>query len=113
MGCCALLAAGVGDLQTLAATHGIPSADRLVGQRAGWFIGALLAVPLGFNDLSGSALRRQFDVWFGLFGRGAALHLSCSVGANLPPKRMAWDGGMATTHRRSKLGNLSHEPDVT
>jgi hypothetical protein len=41
----------------------------------GGLLGALLAIPLGPNWLSGSAVRRRFDQWFGLNWAACALFL--------------------------------------
>ena len=74
MVCCVLLAAGVESLQTWLPTR-IPSQTDWWANVLGGFIGALLAVPLGPQMLSGSALRRQFDAWFGLNWGAATLFI--------------------------------------
>ena len=70
----ALLAGVVETLQTWLPTR-IPSETDWWSNTLGSLIGALLAIPLGPQWLSGSALRRQFDVWFGLNWGASTLFL--------------------------------------
>jgi VanZ family protein len=71
---CALLAGAVESMQTWLPTR-IPSQIDWWANMLGGFIGALLAVPLGPQWLSGSAIRRQSDVWFGLNWGAATLFI--------------------------------------
>ena len=61
----AILAGTVETLQTWLPTR-IPSQMDWWANILGGLIGALFAIPLGPQWLSGSVLRRQFDKWFGL-----------------------------------------------
>lgn len=70
----AILAGVVETLQTWLPTR-IPSETDWWSNALGSLIGALLAIPLGPQWLSGSALRRQFDEWFGLNWGASALFL--------------------------------------
>lgn len=70
----ALLAGVIETLQTWLPTR-IPSETDWWANMLGSLIGALLAIPLGPKWLSGSALRRQFDEWFGLNWGASTLFL--------------------------------------
>ncbi len=61
----ALLAFGVETLQSWVPTR-IPSLMDWWANVFGGLLGGLLAIPLGPEWLSGSAIRRRFDQWFGL-----------------------------------------------
>lgn len=71
---CVILAGAVETVQTWLPTR-IPSQTDWWANGLGGFIGASLAVPLGPQWLSGSALHRQFDRWFGLNWGALALFL--------------------------------------
>lgn len=59
-----LISAGVETAQTWLPTR-VPTQMDWMANVLGAFIGALLAVPLGPSWLSGSAIRKRFDYWFG------------------------------------------------
>ena len=70
----AILAFSVESLQTWLPTR-IPSQMDWWANILGGLLGALLAIPLGPQWLSGSAIRRRFDQWFGLNWAACALFL--------------------------------------
>ena len=70
----AVLAFSVESLQTWLPTR-IPSQMDWWANVFGGLMGGLLAIPLGPQWLSGSALRRRFDQWFGLNWAACALFL--------------------------------------
>ena len=70
----AILAFSVESLQTWLPTR-IPSQMDWWANVLGGLIGGLLAIPLGPQWLSGSAIRRRFDQWFGLNWAACALFL--------------------------------------
>jgi VanZ family protein len=70
----AVLAFSVESLQTWLPTR-IPSQMDWWANVLGGLLGALLASPLGPQWLSGSAVRRRFDQWFGLNWAACALFL--------------------------------------
>ena len=70
----ALLAFSVETLQSWLPTR-IPSLMDLWANIFGGLLGGLLAIPLGPQWLSGSAIRRRFDQWFGLNWVACALFL--------------------------------------
>ncbi len=70
----ALLAFSVETLQTWLPTR-IPSQTDWWANVLGGMLGGLLAIPLGPQWLSGSALRKRFDGWFGLNWAACALFL--------------------------------------
>lgn len=70
----AILAFGVESLQTWLPTR-IPSQMDWWANVLGGLLGGLLAIPLGPQWLSGSAVRRRFDQWFGLNWAACALFL--------------------------------------
>ena len=74
LGLSAGLALGVETLQTWVPTR-IPSQMDWWANIAGGLLGGLLAIPLGPQWLSGSAIRRRFDQWFGLNWAACALFL--------------------------------------
>ncbi|MES2586334.1 MAG: VanZ family protein [Pseudomonadota bacterium] len=69
-----ILAFSVESLQTWLPTR-IPSQMDWWANLLGGLMGGLLAIPLGPQWLSGSALRRRFDQWFGLNWAACALFL--------------------------------------
>jgi VanZ family protein len=73
-GLSALLAFSVETLQTWLPTR-IPSLMDWWANGFGGLLGGLLAIPLGPQWLSGSAIRRRFDQWFGLNWATCALCL--------------------------------------
>ncbi|MBU3609816.1 VanZ family protein [Polynucleobacter wuianus] len=70
----ALLAFGVETLQSWVLTR-IPSLMDWWANVFGGLLGGLLAIPLGPEWLSGTAIRRRFDQWFGLNWAVCALFL--------------------------------------
>lgn len=70
----AILAFSVESLQTWLPTR-IPSQMDWWSNVLGSLLGGLLAIPLGPQWLSGSAVRRRFDQWFGLNWAACALFL--------------------------------------
>ena len=70
----AVLAFSVETLQTWLPTR-IPSQMDWWANVLGGMLGGLLAIPLGPQWLSGSALRKRFDHWFGLNWSACALFL--------------------------------------
>ena len=70
----AFLALGVETLQSWLPTR-IPSQMDWWANILGGLLGGLLAIPLGPQWLSGSAIRRRFDQWFGLNWAACALFL--------------------------------------
>jgi VanZ family protein len=70
----AVLAFSVETLQTWLPTR-IPSQMDWWANVLGGILGGLLAIPLGPKWLSGSALRKRFDYWFGLNWSACALFL--------------------------------------
>ena len=70
----AALAFSVESLQSWLPTR-IPSQMDLWANVLGGLLGGLLAIPLGPQWLSGSAIRRRFDQWFGLNWSACALFL--------------------------------------
>ncbi len=70
----AALALGVETLQSWLPTR-IPSQMDWWANIFGGLLGGLLAIPLGPQWLSGSAIRRRFDQWFGLNWAACALFL--------------------------------------
>ena len=74
LGFSAALAFSVESLQTWLPTR-IPSQMDWWANVLGGLMGGLLAIPLGPQWLSGSALRRRFDQWFGLNWAACALFL--------------------------------------
>jgi len=70
----AALALGIETLQSWIPTR-IPSQMDWWANVLGGLLGGLLAIPLGPQWLSGSAIRRRFDQWFGLNWAGCALFL--------------------------------------
>jgi len=70
----AILAFGVETLQTWLPTR-IPSQMDWCANVLGALIGGLLAIPLGPQWLSGTVIRRRFDVWFGSNWSACALFL--------------------------------------
>jgi VanZ family protein len=70
----AVLAFSVESLQTWLPTR-IPSQMDWWANILGGLLGALLAIPLGPQWLSGSAVRRRFDQWYGLNWAACALFL--------------------------------------
>ncbi|WP_128112826.1 VanZ family protein [Polynucleobacter necessarius] len=70
----ALLALTVESLQSWLPTR-IPSQMDWWANVLGGLLGGLLAIPLGPQWLSGSAIRRRFDQWFGLHWGACALFL--------------------------------------
>ena len=68
------LALGVETLQSWLPTR-IPSQMDWWANILGGLLGGLLAIPLGPQWLSGSAIRRRFDQWFGLNWAACALFL--------------------------------------
>ena len=70
----AALALGVETLQSWLPTR-IPSQMDWWANILGGLLGGLLAIPLGPQWLSGSAIRRRFDQWFGLNWAACALFL--------------------------------------
>ena len=70
----AFLALGVETLQSWLPTR-IPSQMDWWANIFGGLLGGLLAIPLGPQWLSGSAIRRRFDQWFGLNWAACALFL--------------------------------------
>jgi VanZ family protein len=74
IGLSALLAFSVETLQSWVPTR-IPSSMDWWANVFGGLLGGLLAIPLGPQWLSGSAIRRRFDQWFGLDWGGCTLLL--------------------------------------
>ncbi len=74
LGLSAMLAFSVESLQSWLPTR-IPSQMDWWANIWGGLLGALLAIPLGPQWLSGSAIRRRFDQWFGLNWAACALFL--------------------------------------
>jgi len=74
LGLSAALALGVETLQSWLPTR-IPSQMDWWANVLGGLLGGLLAIPLGPQWLSGSAIRRRFDQWFGLNWAACALFL--------------------------------------
>lgn len=74
LGFSAILAFSVESLQTWLPTR-IPSQMDWWANVLGGLLGGLLAIPLGPQWLSGSAIRRRFDQWFGLNWAACALFL--------------------------------------
>jgi VanZ family protein len=74
LGISATLAFAVESLQTWLPTR-IPSQMDWWANVLGSLLGGLLAIPLGPQWLSGSAIRRRFDQWFGLNWAACALFL--------------------------------------
>lgn len=74
LGLSAALAFGIETLQSWLPTR-IPSQMDWWANVLGGLLGGLLAIPLGPQWLSGSAIRRRFDQWFGLNWAGCALFL--------------------------------------
>lgn len=74
LGLSAVLAFSVETLQTWLPTR-IPSLMDWWANILGGLLGGLLAIPLGPQWLSGSAVRRRFDQWFGLNWGACALCL--------------------------------------
>ena len=74
IGLSALLAFGVETLQSWVLTR-IPSLMDWWANVFGGLLGGLLAIPLGPEWLSGTAIRRRFDQWFGLNWAVCALFL--------------------------------------
>lgn len=74
LGLSAALALGVETLQSWLPTR-IPSQMDWWANILGGLLGGLLAIPLGPQWLSGSAIRRRFDQWFGLDWAACALFL--------------------------------------
>jgi len=74
LGLSAALALGVETLQSWLPTR-IPSQMDWWANSLGGLLGGLLAIPLGPQWLSGSAIRRRFDQWFGLNWAACALFL--------------------------------------
>lgn len=74
LSCSAALAFSVESLQTWLPTR-IPSQMDWWANVLGGLMGGLLAIPLGPQWLSGSAVRRCFDQWFGLNWAACALFL--------------------------------------
>jgi hypothetical protein len=74
LGLSALLALSVETLQSWLPTR-IPSLMDWWANIFGGLLGGLLAIPLGPQWLSGSAMRRRFDQWFGLNWAACALFL--------------------------------------
>ena len=74
LGLSASLALGVETLQSWLPTR-IPSQMDWWANVLGGLLGGLLAIPLGPQWLSGSAIRRRFDQWFGLNWAACALFL--------------------------------------
>ncbi|HQR83571.1 MAG: hypothetical protein B7Z19_02380 [Polynucleobacter sp. 32-46-5] len=74
LGCSALLAFSVESLQTWLPTR-IPSQMDWWANVLGGLLGALLAIPLGPQWLSGSIIRKRFDQWFGIHWAACALFL--------------------------------------
>ena len=70
----ALLALTVESLQSWLPTR-VPSQMDWWANVLGGLLGGLLAIPLGPQWLSGSAIRRRFDQWFGLNWGACALFL--------------------------------------
>jgi len=70
----AVLAFSAETLQTWLPTR-IPSQTDWWANVLGTLLGGLLAIPLGPQWLSGSAIRRRFDKWFGLNWTACALFL--------------------------------------
>lgn len=70
----AILAFSVESLQSWLPTR-IPSQMDWWANMLGGLLGGLLAIPLGPHWLSGSAIRRRFDQWFGLNWAACALFL--------------------------------------
>jgi VanZ family protein len=74
LGLSAALAMGVETLQSWLPTR-IPSQMDWWANVLGGLLGGLLAIPLGPQWLSGSAIRRRFDQWFGVNWAACALFL--------------------------------------
>lgn len=74
LGFSALLAFCVESLQTWLPTR-IPSQMDWWANVLGGLLGALLAIPLGPQWLSGSIIRKRFDQWFGIHWGACALFL--------------------------------------
>lgn len=74
LGLSAMLALGVETLQSWLPTR-IPSQMDWWANVLGALLGGLLAIPLGPQWLSGSAIRRRFDQWFGLNWSACAIFL--------------------------------------
>ena len=74
LGLSAALALGVETLQSWLPTR-VPSQMDWWANILGGLLGGLLAIPLGPQWLSGSAIRRRFDQWFGLNWAACALFL--------------------------------------
>lgn len=74
LGLSAILALSVETLQSWLPTR-IPSLMDWWANVFGGLLGGLLAIPLGPQWLSGSAIRRRFDQWFGLNWAACALFL--------------------------------------
>jgi VanZ family protein len=74
LGLSAVIALGVETLQSWLPTR-IPSQMDWWANMFGGLLGGLLAIPLGPQWLSGSAIRRRFDQWFGLNWAACALFL--------------------------------------
>ena len=74
LGLSAALALSVETLQSWLPTR-IPSQMDWWANILGGLLGGLLAIPLGPQWLSGSAIRRRFDQWFGLNWAACALFL--------------------------------------
>jgi len=74
LGLSAVLALSVETLQSWLPTR-IPSQMDWWANILGGLLGGLLAIPLGPQWLSGSAIRRRFDQWFGLNWAACALFL--------------------------------------
>jgi len=74
LGFSAILAFSVESLQTWLPTR-IPSQMDWWANVLGGLLGGLLAIPLGPQWLSGSAIRRRFDRWFGSNWAACALFL--------------------------------------
>lgn len=70
----AILAFSVESLQTWLPTR-IPSQIDWWTNMLGGLLGGLLAIPLGPQWLSGSAIRRRFDLWFGANWGACALFI--------------------------------------
>lgn len=74
LGFSAFLALSVESLQTWLPTR-IPSQMDWWANVLGGLLGALLAIPLGPQWLSGSIIRKRFDQWFGINWAACALFL--------------------------------------
>ena len=74
LGLSAFLALSVESLQTWLPTR-IPSQMDWWANVLGGLLGALLAIPLGPQWLSGSIIRKRFDQWFGIHWAACALFL--------------------------------------